>query len=485
MSKIKITITLIFLIFALGAYDILSDSFSLFGKNSYKGTHIKNKIKSTIFYVPSRIKRATELEKINLTLREEKKNSTESILTLYNYSKKVSSFKLSKKKKETILSNNNIKYQITYYDLPLLNYYNSMNKPVGYIEKYKDKILLLSGDGQLFFFNEKEIGDSNITLKRIKSNINTFDFFNSIDQVGDISIRDIEINNNNFFFSTIYKNNEDCYNLQIYKANLENIDQLEFKIFYNMKECLNPKDYKEFNIGQSGGRIIFVGESLIFSTGAFRTRIKSQDDNSYYGKILEINLNSAEAKILSKGHRNIQGLSVFKNIIISTEHGPFGGDEVNVHKNLLNNEIVPNYGWPISSYGEHYPPVVQYHKTINNYEKFIEIAPLKKSHKDFGFIEPIKYFAPGSVGISEIEFSNSNFDSNFSNDIYFGALRNNLSQYAKIYHLKFNDDFDKIIYQDEIAINKRIRDLKIPNDDNNMLLMLETTPTLGILTKIN
>ena len=52
---------------------------------------------------------------------------------------------------------------------------------------------------------------------------------------------------------------------------------------------------------------------------------------------------------------------------------------------------MPNYGWPISSYGEHYK------KTKGKIKKY----PLLKSHKDHGFIEPIKYFTP-SIGISEI-----------------------------------------------------------------------------------
>ena len=121
----------------------------------------------------------------------------------------------------------------------------------------------------------------------------------------------------------------------------------------------------EFNIGQSGGRIIFAEQNLLFSTGAFRTRVKPQDEKSFYGKIIKINLRTLDAKILSKGHRNIQGLSKFKDIIVSTEHGPYGGDEVNVHKNLLNNNEILNYGWPISSYGTHYPNVVRYHKVKN------------------------------------------------------------------------------------------------------------------------
>ena len=263
------------------------------------------------------------------------------------------------------------------------------------------------------------------------------------------------------------------------------MDKLNFKIFYSIKECLASEDYLEFNIGQSGGRIIFAEDNLLFSTGGFRSRVKAQDDKSFYGKIIKINLKNLDAKILSKGHRNIQGLAKFKDIVVSTEHGPMGGDEVNVHKNLIDTKKILNYGWPISSYGTHYRPVVQYYKNNKIYSELIKIAPLEKSHEDFGFIEPIKYFAPESIGISEIEFSNINFDPEFTNDVFFGALRNNPSKYAKLYHLKFDKNFEKVIYEDEITIKKRIRDIKIPPKDRNMFLMLETTPSLGIIQKVN
>ena len=485
MKKIKIIITLFLFIVVIGVYDIMSNTFSIFGTNSNKVTAIKNAIKNTIFYIPSKIKRVDELEKYVEILSEEKTNSTESILTLYNYSKKIGSFKLQKKNTEKISSKNNVKYKITYYDLPLLNYYTSKAKPVGYIEKFNENLIILSGDGQLYKFNESEIGSKTITLTKVQTNIKDFEFFKDIDHVGEVSIRDIEIHDNKIYFSVINKNKNNCYNLEIYNASLEQFDKLNFKIFYSIKECLIPEDFLEFNIGQSGGRIIFADQSLLFSTGAFRSRVKPQDDKSFYGKIIKINLKTLDAKILSKGHRNIQGLTKFKDIIVSTEHGPYGGDEVNVHKNLLDTEKILNYGWPISSYGTHYPNVVKYHKAKKTYSELIKIAPLKKSHKDFGFIEPIKYFAPGGIAISEIEFSNINFDPDFINDVFFGALRNNPTKYAKLYHLKFNNDFEKVIYDDEITIRKRIRDIKIPLNDRNMFLMLESTPTLGILQKIN
>ena len=61
------------LVTVIGAYDIMSNTFSIFGTNSHKVTAIKNKIKSTLFYIPSKIKRVGILEKNVEILSEEKK----------------------------------------------------------------------------------------------------------------------------------------------------------------------------------------------------------------------------------------------------------------------------------------------------------------------------------------------------------------------------------------------------------------------------
>ena len=75
---------------------------------------------------------------------------------------------------------------------------------------------------------------------------------------------------------------------------------------------------------------------------------RPQDEKSLYGKILHIDYLSKEINIISKGHRNSQGLFVDGSLILSTEHGPQGGDEIN--KIIIGG----NYGWPIASYGKPY-----------------------------------------------------------------------------------------------------------------------------------
>ena len=110
-----------------------------------------------------------------------------------------------------------------------------------------------------------------------------------------------------------------------------------------------------------GGGWITYNNGILFALGAptvfgKETEKLAQNPNSPYGKILffpkkqllaDIN-NKFNYEIFSSGHRNIQGLISVKNNIYSIEHGPMGGDEINLitkHK---------NYGWPVFSLGTDY-----------------------------------------------------------------------------------------------------------------------------------
>ena len=97
--------------------------------------------------------------------------------------------------------------------------------------------------------------------------------------------------------------------------------------------------------------------SILLTTGEFRNRPLAQNQKSFYGKILEIELDSKKAKVVSSGHRNAQGIYYSRkyDFIISTEHGPKGGDEINlIPLDQVKSGKILNYGWAISSAGEHY-----------------------------------------------------------------------------------------------------------------------------------
>jgi aldose sugar dehydrogenase len=113
-----------------------------------------------------------------------------------------------------------------------------------------------------------------------------------------------------------------------------------------------------------GSRIAFDGNGyMFFSSGERGTMSNAQTLSNHLGKILRLHddgkvpsdnpfVNTANAKpeIWSYGHRNPQGLIFDKQtgILWEHEHGPQGGDELNII------EKGKNYGWPAITYGEQY-----------------------------------------------------------------------------------------------------------------------------------
>ena len=94
----------------------------------------------------------------------------------------------------------------------------------------------------------------------------------------------------------------------------------------------------------------------------------------FYLRIIFKSFDKDRKVIFSKGHRNPQGLIVLEEVILETEHGPKGGDEINkiIYKG--------NYGWPISSYGEKYNS----NKSVIHLEKkgSLKILNIDKTKKE-------------------------------------------------------------------------------------------------------
>ena len=251
---------------------------------------------------------------------------------------------------------------------------------------------------------------------------------------------------------------ENCTNLEIYSARIAS--KLNFEIFKKFDECLNSgieagriQRYKHNNYD---GIIISTmdGEGAI---GNDLPGMKAQNDNSVFGKMVFIDLNTKKHEIISKGHRNAQGLFVKDDIILSSEHGPKGGDEIN---RIYFNK---NYGWPIASYGEPYK------------DKNLKYS---KSHSENNFEEPIFVFLP-SIGISELIILPNSFDSKWKNNALVASLND-----RSIYRMKFQDkSFKKILYSEKIYIGERIRDIKYIEKYKAIIIALERTGNIGVLKK--
>lgn len=95
----------------------------------------------------------------------------------------------------------------------------------------------------------------------------------------------------------------------------------------------------------NGGRLRFGPDGTLYAgTGDAGDTSLPPDDDSRNGKILAIDVDSGTVEIVSKGHRNPQGLCFDAGgRFLSTEHGPDRGDEINVI------EQGRDYGWPDST----------------------------------------------------------------------------------------------------------------------------------------
>lgn len=131
----------------------------------------------------------------------------------------------------------------------------------------------------------------------------------------------------------------------------------------NFKDIFVAKGIADKRI-HFGSRIAFSKDNKIFvSVGDRGNRPNAQDMTNNFGKIMRINDDGSTPNdnpfvgkkdaldtIWSLGHRNPQGLTfdANKKILYDMEHGPRGGDEINII------EKGNNYGWPLQSYGKEY-----------------------------------------------------------------------------------------------------------------------------------
>ena len=356
-----------------------------------------------------------------------------------------------------------------------------------YIDQYLNKIFLVTATGQIVYTDIEDIEKENFTLKPIKTNIQELIKYSEFFSSSGFGIKDVLINNNQVYISYIKEHFKDCFSLSILKAKLD-FNYLNFFDFYVPKNCVK-KDEKFFKdhdhdylvAHQSGGRLIISNNKLFFTTGDFRYRILAQDLSRDVGKIISINLKTNEKKIVSMGHRNPQGLYYHQdlNYLFSTEHGPSGGDEINILDLNKDYTEVPNYGWPMASYGRHY-----FDNNDDNDIRY-KLSPLKKSHSENGFIEPLRYFDP-SVGISQVIGVNEDFYETEGNVLFVGTMgtaKKLKEGMISLYFFELKDN--KIVNEQFIPIKSRVRDVIYYEKKNYLIMYLETNNSLAIFKKSN
>ena len=198
-------------------------------------------------------------------------------------------------------------------------------------------------------------------------------------------------------------------NTALYISTLEGLELKNTRMIY--KGDFNTKKGQHW-----GSRIVFdQNNHLYFTIGDRGNRdVNPQDISRDGGKVYRLNLDgsipkdnpfiakeNARKAIYSYGHRNPQGMVFNKKTkkIWTNEHGPRGGDEINIIK------PGKNYGWPIITYGINYSGTMITDKTEMN-----------------GMEQPLYFWVP-SIAPSGMAFSTSNIYPKWKNSLFVGSLK--------------------------------------------------------------
>jgi glucose/arabinose dehydrogenase len=230
-----------------------------------------------------------------------------------------------------------------------------------------------------------------------------------------------------------------------------------------------PQDAYRYSVYNLGCRLLIDSEGhLLFSIGDFGAADESQDLAKPNGKIHRVWPNgsipddnpftksdSAMPSVYTLGNRNAQGLARHPdtNEIWETEHGPMGGDEVNI--------IIAgrNYGWPKITYGINYDGQLITDKMAMD-----------------GMVQPVLYWVP-SIAVCGAEFYQGKEFSRWDNNLFVGALA-----FEELRRLVVYDQ--RVIHQELILKNAgRVRDVTC-GPDGAIYVVLNNPDVVLRLSKI-
>lgn len=202
-----------------------------------------------------------------------------------------------------------------------------------------------------------------------------------------------------------------------------------------------------------GGRLVFLpdGTFTLLVGDGFEYREQAQNPRSHLGKIVRLNddgsipqdnpfagREGALPEVYSLGHRNQQGL-VFdgeRGVLFETEHGPQGGDELNMIA------AGKNYGWPVITYGRDYTGAL--------------VSPFTERP---GMEQPLVYWTPSIAPSGLAVYRGDKFPA-WNGDLLVGALA--------FKHLRRVDldDAGRVVGQEQLLTKfaERIRDVRVSPD---------------------
>jgi aldose sugar dehydrogenase len=201
-----------------------------------------------------------------------------------------------------------------------------------------------------------------------------------------------------------------------------------------------------------GSRIVFARDGTLWVGlgDRYSGKDKAQTLDSHLGKVIRINQDGsvpndnpfakdakAKKEIWSYGHRNIQGAAMHPNTgkLWTHEHGPRGGDELNV------TEPSKNYGWPVIGYGVEYSGLRAHDTSTKS-----------------GMEQPVHYWVP-SIAPSGMAFYTASRFPQWKDSLFVGAL-------AGEHLARLTLDGERVVREERLLGDRkeRIRDVRMGPD---------------------
>ena len=260
-------------------------------------------------------------------------------------------------------------------------------------------------------------------------------------------------------------------NTSLFSAKLDGDSLVDLKQLY--KASPDSEEQRHF-----GGSILLKNQHIYFTIGDRGNRdINPQDLNLDGGKIYRLNLDGSipddnpffdmentKKAIWSYGHRNPQGIvDGFNNDEIWIhEHGPRGGDEINIIKDPKANEDPirdRNYGWPKATYGINYSG-----------------SEITKNKTLEGVTDPYYYWTPSIAPSGMVMIKSSEIYSDWNNTLLIGSL-----SFRYLERLEF--DNSGIIMREKLFPRiGRVRDVNV-SPDGYVFISVEGEGIFKILPK--
>jgi hypothetical protein len=237
----------------------------------------------------------------------------------------------------------------------------------------------------------------------------------------------------------------------------------EWTTLYESTPCLSLKNSLGtiFAGYQSGGRMIQTGPDKILLSvgdhaydGVKAAPAVSQDMAVAYGKTIEIDTANGASRIFTSGHRNPQGLHRdSKGRIWLTEHGPKGGDELNLLR------LGGNYGWPVATLGADY-----WH---------FSWPPVMGSNPNQDFVEPSFAWVP-SIAVTALTHIEGGEFERWQGDLIAASLKARSIFRIHLAH-------DRAIMAEPIFTHERMRD--IVRDNKGRIIFWTDRAAIGVLKR--